>query len=237
MKIEQMLIPVGNKEQRPGIAMSPEYITIHNTDNYDAGANALAHARLQYNGNSRQASWHFSVDDGDIIYQSIPTNEISWNAGDGDGPGNMKGIAIEICVNKGIDFQRAKENAAWLTHYLMDKYNIPLSNVVQHHHWSGKDCPHVIRSEKNGWENFLALIPLSPSKSTSKPQKHPYPGYYIRKGSKGDVVKEIQAQLGGLVVDGIFGPLTEARVREFQKAHKLAADGIIGAITWNKLFN
>ena len=45
---------------RPGIKMNPEYITIHETDNTAKGANDEAHARLQYNGNSRQASWHFS---------------------------------------------------------------------------------------------------------------------------------------------------------------------------------
>jgi peptidoglycan hydrolase-like protein with peptidoglycan-binding domain len=38
-----------------------------------------------------------------------------------------------------------------------------------------------------------------------------------------------------LVVDGIFGPLTEAAVKAFQKSHLIPADGIVGRLTWSKL--
>lgn len=235
MKIIQMLIPQSNKFTRPGTAINPKYITIHETDNPNTGANALAHAKLQQRGNSRQASWHFTVDSGDTIYQSIPTNEVAWACGDGSGQGNLASISIEICVNTDGDFEQAKKNAAWLVRYLMDKYNISIQNVVQHNHWSGKNCPRTIRKE--GWEKFLALIPLSPSKSPSNHKINPYPGFYIRMGSTGKIVKEIQAQLGGIVVDGIFGPKTLAAVESFQKAHHLAVDGIVGPISWNALFN
>ncbi|WP_281216364.1 hypothetical protein [Lysinibacillus capsici] len=36
-------------------------ICIHETDNTNKGSEADNHARLQANGNSRQASWHWSV--------------------------------------------------------------------------------------------------------------------------------------------------------------------------------
>ena len=39
----------------------------------------------------------------------------------------------------------------------------------------------------------------------------------------------------GLVVDGIFGPLTEAAVEEFQQGASLPVDGIVGPQTWNAL--
>src|SRR4051812_44950836 len=99
MEIKQLLIPASNKETRPGIPMTPKYITVHETDNTAAGANAYAHARLQYNGNSRTASWHYTVDDHEI-WQSIPDNEVAWHAGDGgNGTGNRESLAVEICVN------------------------------------------------------------------------------------------------------------------------------------------
>lgn len=56
----------------------------------------------------------------------------------------------------------------------------------------------------------------------------------MRKGSRGDAVRELQVQLN-LRVDGIFGPLTEEAVMEWQRAHGLEADGIVGAKTWATL--
>jgi len=155
MEIKQKLIPVTLTATRSRIAMNPKWITIHETDNPNKGANALAHAKLQANGNSRTASWHFTVDS-DEIYQSIPTNEVAWHAGDSRGPGNMQSIAIEICVNSDGNFEKAKANAAWLVRYLMEKHNISIGNVVQHNHWSGKNCPRNIRAQ--GWDKFISLV-------------------------------------------------------------------------------
>jgi len=38
-------------------------------------------------------------------------------------------------------------------------------------------------------------------------------------------------------LDGIFGPLTQAAVKRFQAEHGLVVDGIVGPLTWAKLFN
>ena len=43
------------------------------------------------------------------------------------------------------------------------------------------------------------------------------------------------SKLAALAEDGIFGPKTQARVKEFQLTLKLVADGIVGPITWGKL--
>ena len=53
---------------RTHYAMRPLYITIHTTDNTSKGADALSHAKLQYTGNVRSASWHYTVDN-HCIYQ------------------------------------------------------------------------------------------------------------------------------------------------------------------------
>jgi hypothetical protein len=53
----------------------------------------------------------------------------------------------------------------------------------------------------------------------------------LRRGAKGDLVKEIQAKVGAKV-DGDFGPRTEAAVRQFQRDVGLVPDGIVGPLTW-----
>jgi len=61
----------------------------------------------------------------------------------------------------------------------------------------------------------------------------------LHRGDKGDDVKVLQQRLksayaayaGNLVVDGDFGPATEAAVKEFQRRSKLTADGVVGGAT------
>lgn len=47
----------------------------------------------------------------------------------------------------------------------------------------------------------------------------------LRKGSKGENVKKLQTKLG-LVSDGNFGPITEGKLKEWQKKNGLSEDGI-----------
>lgn len=56
----------------------------------------------------------------------------------------------------------------------------------------------------------------------------------LRRGARGNAVKEIQAKLG-VEVDGDFGPKTEAAVRQFQRSRGLVPDGIVGPMTWAAL--
>ena len=52
----------------------------------------------------------------------------------------------------------------------------------------------------------------------------------LRRGSKGDAVKQMQQKLG-IPADGDFGPGTEAAVKKWQAANGLTADGIVGPRT------
>jgi peptidoglycan hydrolase-like protein with peptidoglycan-binding domain len=59
-------------------------------------------------------------------------------------------------------------------------------------------------------------------------------------GSQGKAVADVQEALNERgfdvgEVDGIFGSLTEAGVRAFQEAQGLAADGVVGDMTWKAL--
>jgi putative chitinase len=56
----------------------------------------------------------------------------------------------------------------------------------------------------------------------------------LRRGSKGDDVKKMQAALG-LTADGDFGPGTEAALKKWQADNGLTADGVAGPKTLAKL--
>ena len=57
----------------------------------------------------------------------------------------------------------------------------------------------------------------------------------IVKGEKGARVIEVQKYLGIKPADGIFGPGTETKVKEFQKANGLTVDGKVGVQTLRKM--
>lgn len=62
----------------------------------------------------------------------------------------------------------------------------------------------------------------------------------IQQGSDGEWVEYLQQLLinEGIdtgPVDGIFGPLTDAAVREYQEREGLEVDGIVGPITWGQI--
>jgi putative chitinase len=56
----------------------------------------------------------------------------------------------------------------------------------------------------------------------------------LKKGDNNEQVKQLQIKLGVDPV-GNFGPKTEEAVKKFQAANGLAADGIVGDATWNKI--
>jgi murein DD-endopeptidase MepM/ murein hydrolase activator NlpD len=60
-------------------------------------------------------------------------------------------------------------------------------------------------------------------------------GLPLRVGSQGDLVAHVQTKLG-VASDGIFGPQTDAAVREYQQSAGLDVDGIVGLNTWSSLF-
>ncbi len=160
MEIYQNIIPKGNS-CRSGETRTKKWIVIHETGNSASGANAKKHAEYLQNlanANNNSVSWHYTVDDS-CAYHHIPDNEIAWHAGDGrkEGGGNMAGIAIEVCVNKDGNFEKAKDNAAWLTAKLLKENGFSIESVKQHHDFSDKNCPQTMRDTKT-WDNFLSKV-------------------------------------------------------------------------------
>lgn len=161
VKIIEMLAPKKENGARSGLPLLGCIgVTIHNTDNWSKGAGAKNHgAYLQGGGSNVQASWHYAVDD-TCVTHSIPDNETAWHAGDGgNGNGNRKTVAIEICVNPDSDLTKATDNAAWLAAKILKSKGLPATALYQHHDWSGKNCPSQIRASKPyGWDTFKSKV-------------------------------------------------------------------------------
>lgn len=159
-EIIEDIIPVG-RPNRSGLKISgPQWITIHDTANTRAGANALAHASYLKGDAAAKipVSWHFTVDDKQIV-QHLPLNEVGWHAGDrANGTGNRSSIGVEICENQDGNREKAEANAALLVADLLQKFGLNINQIVQHNRWSGKNCPRVLRSRPNGWAQFLTAV-------------------------------------------------------------------------------
>ena len=155
MKITQEIIPKSLWGLKCPHNMAPTHITIHNTANTASAAQEVNYLK----NNSSATSCHIFVDEAQAI-QCLPLDRNGWHAGDGvNGAGNRRSIGVEICRSTDYTTGRHRQamlNAAEVVRQLMDKYNIPRDHVVQHNHWSGKNCPHRIRSEGT-WEWFLFL--------------------------------------------------------------------------------
>ncbi len=144
-----------NRPNKPFAFLLADYITVHMTGNRNIGAGAYQHALWAYN--SAPHSWHFTGDDGEI-WQSLEEIEQGWHAGDGlDGTGNTRSIGWEICMNADIDQETAYDIAAWHIAELRRRGHGRLG-IVQHNHWTGKNCPELIRAELGRWERFLKQV-------------------------------------------------------------------------------
>lgn len=134
--------------------MTPEYVVIHNTANDAPAENEIRYMQQ----NDAYTSFHYAVDDKEAV-QGVDISRNAWHAGDGsNGPGNRKGIAIEICYSRsgGARFEKAEKNAAELTAKLLIDFGWDISKVTKHQDYSGKYCPH--RTLDMGWQRFLDMV-------------------------------------------------------------------------------
>lgn len=154
MKINQNLVSESKYSIKCPYEMTAEFIVVHNTANDAPAANEIAYMIR----NNNTVSFHFAVDDKEI-WQGIPLNRNSWNAGDGsNGKGNRKGISIEICYSKsgGERFDKAENLAAEFIAHLLNERGWGIDKVTKHQDYCGKYCPH--RTLDYGWERFLKMI-------------------------------------------------------------------------------
>lgn len=201
-----MFVPAGMPNHPSRNLVSIDYITIHETGNTNRGADAAAHARLQHRGGGgRQASWHYTVDDKEI-WQSFHDHQMCWHTGTRQG--NEHSIGIEICVNIAEKFLEACDNAAWLASHLMSLHGLSADQLVQHHFWSGKNCPSTIRKGTSGinWQIF-----------TDKVNRRGYPANWAEWPGLPDYLRYSPSQ-GERTSHSVVSALVEAGV-SFNIAH------------------
>jgi peptidoglycan hydrolase-like protein with peptidoglycan-binding domain len=79
--------------------------------------------------------------------------------------------------------------------------------------------------------------PVTPTTvSVSPPSSPNAPTTTLKPGDSGSQVKVLQRELVALgfavgAIDGLYGPATTKAVADFQRAHHLTADGIVGPLT------
>ena len=154
MKVIQNLVPASKYSIKCPHPMTPEFIVVHNTANDASAANEVAYMIR----NDNQVSFHYAVDDKEIV-QGIPENRNAWHAGDGaNGQGNRKGIGIEICYSKsgGTRFIEAEKLAAKFIAFKLNEKGWGTDKVKKHQDFSGKYCPH--RTLDMGWQRFLDMV-------------------------------------------------------------------------------
>ena len=201
VKVNEFLLTKHNKNKisMPG-KMSGKVIgvTLHNTpDLKNVYDDAEQYTRATYNGNMGTVRVHYYVDDVGA-WQNLPLDHQSWHAGQsgkkaqyGSHKGNAQTISIE-CIMKSADLSveenaKARDNAARLVAYLLNKYNLTINNLYTHNYWVNvrngrkgtvdqlnklndgyKGCPLYIRPK---WDDFKSLVQKYMKKLSSKPQK------------------------------------------------------------------
>lgn len=133
----------------------PNYVIIHETDNWSKGANARAHATAMKNGNLA-GTVHYYVDSQEC-YQTLEHQDGAWAVGDGHGRygiSNLNSINIEICVNPESNYYLAVDRAAELAAMLLNQYGWDTSHLKRHYDASRKHCPRRILDE-GLWDSFV----------------------------------------------------------------------------------
>ncbi|WP_392544832.1 peptidoglycan-binding protein [Oryzobacter telluris] len=100
--------------------------------------------------------------------------------------------------------------------------------------WQSKNgIPATKKLDEATWAKLVALD-LVPNRANVAALTK-YVNVVLKRGATGDAVKALQKAIGKLTVDGSYGPGTEARVKEYQKAEGITVTGVTDKNVWNAL--
>ena len=158
MKINKLIAHSSNFTK--GRKQKIQFLVIH----YTANNGDLAKSNCNYfKSPNRNASAHYFVDEKEI-WQSVEDNDIAWHCGTSGKYYHSKcrndnAIGIELCSEKDSkgNYYFTNEtinNAVGLIKMLMEKYNIPIENIVRHYDVTHKNCPAPFVNNNTAWDNF-----------------------------------------------------------------------------------
>lgn len=138
-----------------------EYIVIH----YVGAVSTAKNNGTYFKNTYRSASAHYFVDENDCV-QVVEDKNISWHCGTMGAYKhfecrNTNSIGIEMCCknNGNWYFEEATiNNTIELVKELMQKYNIPVENVIRHYDVTGKICPEPYVRNEIDWNIFKSSL-------------------------------------------------------------------------------
>lgn len=139
----------------PSGEIKVESITIHNTpDLVNVYDDAEQYTRATYNGNMGDVVVTMYVDDVNG-WLNMPLNSPTYHSA--TTKGNYSSISIECIMDgqTGETNEKAEDNCARITAYLLNKFNLDISCVTTHKRWNGKNCPIYILPH---WDKFIERV-------------------------------------------------------------------------------
>ena len=158
MEIKELLAHASNYSK--GRHETIKFLVLHYTANN--GDTALSNCKY-FSSANRNASAHYFVDENEV-YRSVRDMNVAWHCGSLNGYKhkycrNTNSIGIEMCsrIDSNGKFYIKEEtiaNAIELTKFLMEKYDIPVENVIRHYDVTGKMCPRPFVEDEKLWLDF-----------------------------------------------------------------------------------
>ena len=244
--------------------------------NYRKGRNGVSYIVIHYTGNDGSTAWqnahyfntckveasaHYFIDN-DSVFASVPEGDTAWSVGVkyGNAPlwgicKNNNSINIELCTFGGEIQEGTVNQAVELTKHLMDKYGVPLDNVVRHYDVCAKYCPAPWVGQGDIFWNFFKIMVANASGQSFEPAPNPPQPQPAPEEIDWEAVKRFVVACGQqsandfvghsqIAVDGLVGPATKRmKIRVLQHAMNLdynaglVEDGLWGSATEAALGN
>lgn len=166
MEINKLLTKVN---YRKGNGKHNKYIVIHYV-----GATGGAEANCKYFYSVyRGSSAHYFVGHSGEVWQCVADTDTAWHCGANTYKHpycrNTNSIGIEMCCRQNLSngtwyFEESTiKSTIELVKELMQKYNIPVNNVLRHYDITGKRCPEPYVRDAAAWVTFKANLTTNSS--------------------------------------------------------------------------